>query len=151
MPQLYRICRNVYKLQDPAGAIKTLGRWHKLGNRVLYFCSSLALSILELKANSVSFNTIRKECHYTVIEIIEDNMMIEEVTKSLYTRNWTQNRKKTQDYGNLWYKSNSSLILKVRSAVLPTDSNYILNTTHPGFISLNFPKPLSIPLDSRIK
>jgi RES domain-containing protein len=151
LPQLYRICRNVYKPQDPTGASKTPGRWHTLGNRILYFCSSLALCILEFKANSVSFSTIREEYHYTDIEINEDNLIIEEAPKSLYTKNWIINRKKTQDYGSEWYKSNSSLILKVRSAVLPTDFNYILNTTHPDFINTNFRNPLLIPLDPRIK
>ena len=150
MPQLYRICRNVYKPQDPTGASKTPGRWHTLGSRILYFCSSLALCILELKANSVSFTTIRKEYHYTEIEINEDNLIIEEVPKSLYTKNWTLDLKKTQDYGNIWYKSNKSLILKVRSAVLPADFNYILNTYNPDFINLKFSKPMLIPLDSRI-
>jgi len=149
--QLYRICRHVYKPQDPTGASKIPGRWHSLGSRVLYFCSSLALCILELKANSVSFVTIRKEYHYTDIEINEDNLIIEEVPKSLYTKNWTLNRKKTQDYGNVWYKSNRSPILKVRSAVLPTDFNYVLNTNHPEFLNINFRKPLHIPLDPRIK
>ena len=134
MPQLYRICRHVYKPQDPTGASKIPGRWHTLGSRVLYFCSSLALCILELKANSVSFVTIRKEYHYTDIEINEENLIFEEVPKSLYTKNWTLNRKKTQDYGNVWYKSNRSPILKVKSAVLPTDFNYVLNTTILNFL-----------------
>ena len=151
MPQLYRICRNVYKPQDPTGASKTPGRWHTLSNKVLYFCSSLALCILELKANSVSFVTIRKEYHYTDIEITENDLPVEEAPKSLYTKNWIINRKKTQDYGNEWYKNLRSPILKVRSAVLPIDDNYIINTTHPDFTGIKFPKPLIIPLDPRIK
>jgi RES domain-containing protein len=139
----------VYNPQDPAGASRTPGRWHTLGCRILYFCSSLALSILELKANSVSFSAIRKEYHYIDIEII-DNLTIEEAPKSLYTKDWILNRKKTQDFGIGWYKSLSSPILKIRSAVLPTDDNYIINTTHPDFLKLKFSKPKPILLDSRI-
>ena len=139
----------MYNPQDPAGASRTPGRWHTLGYRILYFCSSLALSILELKANSVSFSAIRKEYHYIDIEII-DNLTIEEAPKSLYTKDWILNRKKTQDFGIGWYKSLSSPILKIRSAVLPTDDNYIINTTHPDFLKLKFSKPKPILLDSRI-
>lgn len=151
MQQLYRICRNVYNPKDPTGASKTPGRWHTLGQRVLYFCSSLAMCILELKANSISFNTIREEYHYIGVIINEGNLVIEEVPKSFYSKNWTLNRQKTQHYGNEWYKSVRTPILKVRSAVLPNDSNFILNTTHPDFLNLSFPKPMIIPLDPRIK
>ena len=151
MLQLYRICRNVYNPQDSTGASKTPGRWHTLGQRVLYFCSSLAICVLELKANSVSFNTIRKEYHYINVIINEDNLMIEEVPASFYSKNWISNRQKTQNYGNEWFKSAGTPILKIRSAVLPADSNYVFNTAHPDFLKLNFPKPEIIPLDPRIK
>ncbi|MGB8317559.1 MAG: RES family NAD+ phosphorylase, partial [Ignavibacteriaceae bacterium] len=149
MLQLYRICRNVYNPQNPSGAVKTPGRWHTLGHSVLYFCSSLAMCILELKANSISFTAIREEYHFTDIEINEVNFPVEDLSKSFYVKNWNLNRKKTQDYGNDWYESLRSPILKVRSAVLPTDSNFILNTTHPDFLNINFPKPMPIPLDPR--
>ncbi len=151
MLRLYRICRNIYDLKDPAGATKTPGRWHILNQSVLYFCSSLAMCVLELKANSIPFSTIREKYHYIDIEIKTGSFLIEEVPKSFYSKNWTLDRQLTRNYGNEWYKSNKSPILKVRSAALPTDSNFILNTTHIDFPSLNFNKPMVIPLDPRIK
>ena len=150
MPRLYRICRNVYDPKDPAGASRTLGRWHLLAQRVLYFSSSLALCVLELRANSVSFATIRQEYHYIDIEITPDHFLIEEVPKLFYSKDWTLNQQLTQEYGNEWFRSGRSTILKVRSAVLPTDSNFILNTTHPDFSDINFPVPMDIPLDPRV-
>jgi RES domain-containing protein len=109
------------------------------------------MCILELKANSVSFNVLRKEYNYIDIEIDSDRNSIEEVPETFYSKDWVLNRKKTQEYGDDWFKLGRSLILKVSSAVLPTDSNFILNTTHPHFIKLKFQKPLSIPLDPRVK
>lgn len=108
------------------------------------------MCVLELKANSVSFATIRKKYHYIDIEINPDHFLIEEVPESFYKKNWSSNRRHTQSFGNEWFKSIRSPILKVCSAVLPTDSNFILNTTHQDFFKLKFPTPKSIPLDNRV-
>ena len=150
MLRLYRICWNVYNPLDPTGASRTFGRWHVLNQRILYFSSSLALCVLELKANSVSFAAIRKGYHYIEAEVDADRFSIEEVPDSFYVKSWTQKRELTRDFGDEWFKNKKSPVLKVRSAVLPTDSNFILNTIHPDFASLKFSKPLRVPLDSRV-
>ncbi len=157
MLHLYRICRNIYDPKDYTGASRTPGRWHTIAQSVLYFSSSLALCVLELKANSVSFTAIREEFHYIELAINPDRLSIEEVPESFYSgnpsrreKNWTSDKELTSDFGSEWYRNNNTLILKVRSAVLPTDSNFILNTAHPDFSKLKFPKPLKIPLDPRV-
>ena len=151
MPRLYRICRKVYDPLDPTGAMRISGRWHTLNQPVLYFSSSLALCVLELKANSVSFATIRKEYHYIEAEVDTDRFSIAEVPDSFYVKSWTHKGELTRNYGSEWFRSKKSSILKARSAVLPTDSNFILNTMHPDFAGLKFSKPGSIPLDLRVK
>jgi len=148
--KLYRICRNIYDPKDSTGANIISGRWHTLAQRVLYFSSSLALCILELKANSVSFEAIRKGFHYIKLETDIDSFSIEEVSESFYSGDWAWNKQLTQDFGSEWYKKSRTLILKVRSAVLPTDANFILNAAHTDFSKLKFPKPLEIPLDPRV-
>ena len=40
-----------------------------------------------------------------------------------------------QQIGSNWYKSKRSLVLKVSSAVIPKEYNYIINTNHPDFSS----------------
>jgi len=148
--RLYRICRNIYEPNDATGASRTPGRRHVLGQKVLYYCSSLAMCVLELRANSVSFAAIRREYHYVDIEFDTKRFEVMEVPESFYSKNWTLNRKLTQKYGSEWFKTGKYSILKVYGAVLPTDSNFILNVAHPDFLKLKFPKPMKIPLDSRI-
>jgi RES domain-containing protein len=149
--KLYRICRNVYAPQDPTGAALTPGRWHVFSERVLYTCSSLAMCVLELKANSVSFSAIRHNYHFIEIELNESKIKIDEVPDSFYSsKGWITNRKLTQKYGDSWYSAGKSALLKVRSAVLPKEFNYIINTTHSDFSGVNFPKPVKVPLDSRV-
>lgn len=150
MIRLYRACRNVYDPKDPTGAIRTPGRWHILGQSVLYFSSSLALCVLEFKANSVSFAAIRNEYHYIDIEINTEHFVIEEPAKLFYSKNWILKRELTQEYGSEWFYRSKSPILKVKSAVLPTDFNFILNTTHPMFSNLKFSTTMDVPLDPRV-
>jgi len=38
-----------------------------------------------------------------------------------------------QAIGSRWYQSESSLILKVPSAVIPQEYNYVINTRHKDF------------------
>ena len=148
---LYRVCRNLYKPGDPSGAEKVAGRWHTLGQRVLYFSSSLALCVLELKANSVSFETIRHEFHYVEIEIDSEMIFIEKVPGWIYKKDWNMNRQLTQGFGDKWYKEGRTPILKVLSAALRKDNNYILNCNHPDFSKIKFPKAKVIPIDSRLR
>src|SRR5437773_8302581 len=116
------------------------GRWHLMGQRVLYFSSSLSLCVLELRANAVSFKRIREAYHYCAVDV-ELSQDTETAPEALYSRDWILEKRSTQGYGGDWYGRNSSLILTVKSAVLPTERNYVVNTAHPGFNLLVFSAP----------
>ena len=144
---LYRVSPKVYLPRDPTGAAATSeGRWHLMGQRVLYFSSSLSLCVLELKANAISFESIRKSRHYCAVDA-DPVKSGHAVAESFYSRDWTLNKRASQQYGADWYNRKSSLCLTVRSAVLSVEWNYLVNTTHPDFPALSFPAPFSIPLD----
>lgn len=38
-----------------------------------------------------------------------------------------------KDIGSQWYSEKDKLLLKVPSAVIPEESNYIINSRHPDF------------------
>jgi RES domain-containing protein len=148
---LYRISHKSYLPQDPRGAAGTSeGRWHLLGQRVLYFSSSLPMCVLELRVNAISFEQIRRHHHYCAVDI--DLMRKKPMTApdSFYAGNWALHKPASQKFGGDWYNRNASLCLEVRSAVLSTEVNYIVNTAHPDFHSLVFQKSRPVPLDSRL-
>ncbi len=150
MPGLYRICRNVYEPSNPSGASQIPVQWHSYGKRVLYFSSSLALCVLELKAYSLSFEAIRKEYHFTYIEIDPNIVPIDEVPNSFYKTNWNLTLELTRNLGDKWHDNRRFLVLKVLSAVIKSEFNFILNTNHPDFNNIKFPSPRAIPLDPRL-
>jgi RES domain-containing protein len=50
-------------------------------------------------------------------------------------KNWrdTGGYPELQKLGSEWYHSNRSLVLKVPSAVIPKEYNFLINTNHPDF------------------
>jgi RES domain-containing protein len=145
---LFRISRKAYLPQDPSGGYHSEGRWHPQGIPVLYFCTSLPMCIFELRANKVEFDFIRTGYHFTRCDV--ESGSVEIVPEEFYVEDWTINKKASQEYGKSWLKSNRTLLLAVRSAPLPTETNYIVNPSHPSFSGLVFSPPASIPLDLRI-
>jgi RES domain-containing protein len=107
-------------------------RWCSNGRKVVYTSSSVALACLEniLRRGGLGFSTNYKTIFYQ----IPDNIHIEEIKLKNLNNNW---RLQSSYYycqliGNKWYDSNDSFILKVPSAIIPDEYNYIIKTTSPG-------------------
>lgn len=150
MTTLFRISGKAYIPQDPTGAaLSSEGRWHVKGQRVLYFSTSLPMCVLELRANGISYRTIRERNHFATLEL-PAKASSETVAESFYKKGWQDTKSGSQRLGSEWYLSRRTLVLAVRSAVLPTESNYVLNTAHPDFAALRFSAPLPVPLDTRL-
>jgi len=43
--------------------------------------------------------------------------------------------KRLQNIGSDWYSNKKKLVLQIPSAVIPQESNYVINTQHPLFTS----------------
>ena len=150
MPGLFRICRNIHSPWDAAGAVRTPGRWHAQGQSVLYFSSSLALAVLEMKANGASFDALRGFYHYARIQVEFDGRNVEEAPEALYREGWSRAGDDSREFGSRWFREGRSPFLAVKSAALYAERNFVLNTLHPGFRGAAFPEPVPIPLDGRV-
>jgi RES domain-containing protein len=143
-----RTTRRKFSVRDSRGAALRSGRWHHEGQSILYCGSSLSLAVLEQRANTVPFDELREEFHFADIEIV--GVEIERAPEACYEGDWTADLERTRDFGTAWSKSRRSLVLEVRSAVLPVESNYLINTAHPDFAKVAFSEPRAIPLDDRL-
>lgn len=72
-----------------------------------------------------------------VITIAEEKNLIKEIEIKSLPKNWQtiDGYKVLQELGSKWYQSKESLILKVPSAIIHQESNYVINTTHPLYTS----------------
>lgn len=150
MRKAFRICGTGYSPQDPTGAaLSSEGRWHKKGERMLYFAEALTTCVLELRVNGISYKTIREKCHYGEATL-HDGLTSETVPETFYSSNWQDRKIASQAFGSNWYQESRSLILRVRCAVLPSTENILMNTNHPEFARIGFSIVKPVGLDARL-
>ncbi|RFC55062.1 RES family NAD+ phosphorylase [Brumimicrobium aurantiacum] len=109
-------------------------RWNKKNEFVIYTSASRSLSTLELVVHR---NSISPNPNYEVMNISlpDDEELYEQILIKDLPKNWRKFNMyyKLQEIGSEWYRNNRSLILKVPSAVIEKEFNYIINTNHPLF------------------
>lgn len=109
-------------------------RWNLDGQNVIYAGSSRSLSTLELLVHKAA--VIPKASYKViVISIADDDYLIKQIFIKDLPRNWrnTSAYPSLQKIGSEWYINQETLLLKVPSAVIPLEYNYIINIDHPEF------------------
>jgi RES domain-containing protein len=110
------------------GGLYTSGRWHPQGYKISYTSESLALASLEVFVHSQS-TSIPLAC---VSAIVPDDLPILAVTD--LPANWqdVSAYPTLQKIGIDWLKAMEYPIMKVPSAVIPVEYNYLINPDHPA-------------------
>ena len=109
-------------------------RWNLDGEFVLYTSASRSLATLELLVHRNSVTPI-PDFEVMIISIADDDALVEQVKLNALPKNWRsfEAYHKLQKIGSEWYQSQRSLVLKIPSAVIPKEHNYLINTNHPDF------------------
>jgi len=109
-------------------------RWNKRDEYVIYAGSSRSLSSLELVVHRGSIELL-ESYKVMVISVADDDELTTQIKIKELTDNWRRTTAYPflQDIGSEWYRSRESLLLKVPSAVIPQEFNYLINSNHPDF------------------
>jgi RES domain-containing protein len=128
------------------GARATGGRWNSPGTGMVYTASSLPLAILEWRVHLAQW----PPPSVMVIEVEIPPSLIS--TPSRFPRGWDQYPciPATAAVGDAWIRSARSAVLRVPSAIVPTEWNYLLNPQHPDFGRVTIHKPRRIRPDPRL-
>lgn len=131
------------------------GRWNIENERMIYTAGSASLSCLEVLAHKTGSALNSGRFSMAVIEL-EDGLQVEEVRlNSLQKINneWFKvlHYPITQKLGNQWLLEMKSAILKVPSAIVDREYNYLLNPAHPDFITIKVLDVTPFNFDSRLK
>lgn len=131
------------------GARRYGGRWNSPGLAVVYTAQSQSLSTLELLVQVDSEKLLQ---HYVAIPISIHEDLLTRVDASRLPRNWRAYpaAKQTRHLGDRWLIEQGSVMLQVPSAVIPAESNFLLNPNHPDFRNLIPGKPVPFKFDSRL-
>lgn len=130
--ELFRICRQEYaqQLASPGAA----NRWNHKGQMLIYtgWCRSLAS--LELVVHRASIKPLI-QYKVIIISVDDEDALYRRVNTGELPANWRSIAAfaQLQAMGAAWYSSQETLILKVPSAVIPQEFNYLINTEHPAY------------------
>lgn len=133
------------------GARRAGGRFNSPGHAAVYASSSLALAELEILVN---LPTDRLLGSYIAFQIQIPEAEIESRSPEDLPAGWRSDPapRPVKDIGDRWLASGRGLALKVPSAVVPRESNYLLRPKgHPGFDRLNIEGPFDPDVDPRLQ
>lgn len=143
---LYRIAKKAF-IEDLSGLGSRLygGRWNEKGYSAIYTSSSLSLCMCETLVHCDK-SVIPHNMYFAEMEI-PDELIPADFTGVLPPE-------EASIAGTKWLKSKSSVAIKVRSVILPSqyekDFNVILNPEHPDFFKLTIKTVVECPFDLRL-
>lgn len=124
------------------------GRWNPKGIPVVYTAQSQALAVLEMMVQDEAL-----AARYVMIHAqIPGGVAIERIDAQSLPAEWRSMRylDALREIGAGWARSRRSAVLAVPSAVIPAETNYLLNPLHPEFKRVRIGKPVAFRLDPRL-
>jgi len=129
-------------------------RWNSPGQYIIYTGGSLALSCLEKLAHSAGTSLYAGDFSVTTYRI-PDKLRIKEIKLAQLTKietGWQKiiNYPYTQAIGDQWLLARQTAVLKVPSAIIGLEYNYLLNPAHPDFDKIKISSVQPFSFDERL-
>ena len=127
---VYRLSSGEFK-NDLSGTGAKLfgGRWNSTGLKALYTTEHISLAVLEILVHVKSYRQ-PTDYHLITIEIPETAEIIT-IDHDKLKRNWKDDLTHGQYIGDEFLIANQSLVLKVPSAIVEQENNFLINPAHP--------------------
>ncbi|MDZ8118764.1 RES family NAD+ phosphorylase [Pontiella agarivorans] len=151
MQTCWRLVHSAYLADafNGEGARLAGGRWNSEGFSMVYTAASLSLSLLEIIVHLEFKETLKL---YKAIPVRVPEKKIEAIDPAALPAGWNTPlpHPATLLTGNNWLRNQTSPALRVPSAIVPIESNILLNPAHPDFQSLEIGEPIDLPVDPRV-
>lgn len=148
--EIWRLTRNNHLLPDGEGARLYGGRWNFPKTAIVYTSSTLSLAVLEylvhLDTDLIPNNVVSLGAH------IPPTVSVTTIALASLPLDWREMHADPplQHIGSNWALSNSTAVLQVPSAIIPSEFNLLLNPNHPDFQLITWSTPLPFTLDPRL-
>lgn len=149
--ELFRLSKKKYaKSFNGKGAAKSNNRWNSKGTEIIYTAESRALAMAEVVVH-VTIATLPKDFAMLTIDV-PDNIRIKTIDWKDVCENWNTMlpNSKTKKIGDLFIDELEYCILKVPSAVVKGDFNYLINPHHKDFKEIKIIDVADFPFDQRM-
>jgi RES domain-containing protein len=148
--QAWRIvkARHAASAFNGEGASQVGGRWNSRGTWVVYTSGTQSLAALETLVH------LNPPVHfrYVAFAITFDDALVETIRTAALPSDWNDEPPppSTKAIGDRWVKQARSAVLELPSAIIPGESNYLLNPAHPHFRKIVIGKPEPFTFDPRL-
>lgn len=149
--EVYRLQNKKYPIElSGKGASITGARWNSKGTEIIYTAQNRALAMAEVAVHLTIATLPSGFCMVTVF-IPDDVLVLNFDTNSLpLDWNFFPENAATQKCGDALIRQNSYAVIKVPSAVVKGEFNYLLNPYHPDFGRIKIIHQEDFPFDKRI-
>jgi RES domain-containing protein len=149
---VYRICKARYSktAYSGAGGMESSGRWHHKGKLIAYTAATLSLAALEY---FIHLGRVDIKADLTMVSaMIPKSLRIEELDPHALPKDWTTSPpgKATMDIGTQWCLDLRTAALRVPSAIVEGEFNYLLNPRHDDFVQIKIATPEPFSFDPRM-
>lgn len=147
---IYRLVNSKFK-DDLSGHGSYLygGRWNSKSVYALYGAEHISLAVLEIVVNYDRINSpILPSFHLLEIAIPDASAISLDV--AALKNNWQDDFGYTQFIGDQFLQNQSHLVLKIPSAVITEEYNYLINPMHKAFNQIKIINSKPYGLDSRL-
>jgi RES domain-containing protein len=151
--KVYRVEREKYLVTTltGTGAAMTEGyRWNSINTYLVYTAASRALATLEVSVHLDLSEDLPADRFYVEIDI-PDDIDILELREDDLPENWDTKPPalETQYIGDDFVRQNEAAVLKVPSAIVPPEYNYLINPNHPDSKRIKVVSTKRLTFDSR--
>ena len=146
---VWRLARLAHAKLDGEGARLAGGRWNTRGRAAVYTSSRLSLAALELLVHT-DVPLVPPDLAAFEIEI-PDGLDIESVDTADLPKDWRlPGHPSCRAIGDTWLAEERTPVLRVPSAVVPEEWNYIINPGHRAAKSIQIASRRRFAFDSRL-
>jgi RES domain-containing protein len=134
---------------DGIGGLFSDGRWHSRGERVVYFGASAAIVVLERLAHTDP-DLLPSDLRLGHFEFTRDVSVSNVEELPALPGDWIRDETATRQAGKGWRLQGTSCLLKVPSAVLPEETNFVFDPRHPDAKELRLVAERPFQFDPRL-
>ncbi|MBX7181364.1 MAG: RES family NAD+ phosphorylase [Bacteroidia bacterium] len=127
-------------------------RWNGLHTRMVYTSESRALATVEVTVHLDLSEDLPNDRYYVELDI-PDKLLILELNRLDLPLGWDSKPPGTvsQKIGDTFVSRNEAAVLKVPSAIVPFEYNFLINPNHPDAAEIKVVQTWKMEFDKRIK
>jgi len=135
---------------DGAGGLSAPGRWHSVGQRIVYCALNPATALLEVLVHAkIDIEDVPVNFRYLEIDA-PDTVAMEAMDTRALGESWRTDLTTTRRAGDQWLRSARTALLQVPSVIVPATWNILMNPLHPESGQVRIIRDHSHSIDLRL-